>query len=385
MCEKWITVNHNSRHHLCKQCKHDRYADDTLSQTSSPPPSLFPSPSIFNRPDGCLDPLTPAQCEYIITSWTEGMSRDDIAHKIHCSLKTVGHWIREWQQNHSVEEKERSGRHRSTDEETDERIISLAEEKKFITPKEIANELQLHVSTRTIRNRLDEIGLYGRVARKEYPFTAEHIRKRLSFAEGYLHWSESDWDRVLFSDETHIELGPHGQVWVQRPLGAAFDPDYMSTHVPHPQRVSLWACFSGMGIGQAEIFIETLDGGRLKEILAHNLIPTAHDQFPSGAWWLLQDNDPKHKSKIVQQWLHNNGVNCIDFPPYSPDLNPIENLFSILKRRVEKRRARNTTELEQHLKEEWEGLDHIFLSHLSHSMPSRCHAVVSSKGHKIDY
>ena len=42
----------------------------------------------------------------------------------------------------------------------------------------------------------------------------------------------------------------------------------------------------------------------------------------SGEWWLLQDNDPKHKSKEVQTWLHNHGVSVLDFPPYSPDLNP---------------------------------------------------------------
>ena len=86
----------------------------------------------------------------------------------------------------------------------------------------------------TIRRRLNEAGLFGHVARKEYPFTSDHIRKRLSFGNGYQGWTEDQWDTVLFSDETHIEMGPHGQVWVQRPLGAAFEPHYMSTKVAHP-------------------------------------------------------------------------------------------------------------------------------------------------------
>ena len=43
------------------------------------------------------------------------------------------------------------------------------------------------------------------------------IKKRLSFANGYLNWNADKWAKVIYSDETHIELGAHGQNWVQRP------------------------------------------------------------------------------------------------------------------------------------------------------------------------
>jgi hypothetical protein len=147
---------------------------------------------------------------------------------------------------------------RKTDENTDVNIIITAVEKKFITPKKIKRELHLPVSAHTIRRRLNEAGLFGRVARKEYPFSPVHIRKRLSFANGYGSWTVSQWDTVLFSDEAHIELSPHGQVWVQRPLGTAFDSDYMINRLPHPERVSIWACFSGRGLGDIEIFTDKL-------------------------------------------------------------------------------------------------------------------------------
>jgi hypothetical protein len=63
------------------------------------------------------------------------------------------------------------------------------------------------VSTRTIRNRLDEAGLFGRVARISYPYTEEHIDKRLQFANDYAGWDGNDWSTVLFCDEAHIWLG----------------------------------------------------------------------------------------------------------------------------------------------------------------------------------
>ena len=54
---------------------------------------------------------------------------------------------------------------------------------------------------------------------------------------------EKKWEKVIFSDETHLYIGPQGQVWVQRPLGEAYNPDYMINQVAHPERVSIWGCF----------------------------------------------------------------------------------------------------------------------------------------------
>jgi transposase len=219
---------------------------------------------------------------------------------IPCNINTVNHWISRYEQHDSVEDKLRSGRKRKTNENTDVNIIASAVEKKFTTPKRIKREQQLAVSTRTVRHRLNEAGLFGHVARKEYPFSEDHIRKRLSFANGYKGWTMDQWDTVLFSDETHIELGPHGQVWVQRPLGAAFEPQYMTTKVPHPDRISIWGCFSGRGLGEIEVFDDMLDAAKMRGILSSHLISSANRLFHGGAWWFQQDNDPKHTSNTVQ-------------------------------------------------------------------------------------
>ena len=75
----------------------------------------------------------------------------------------------------------------------------------------------------------------------------------------------------------------------------------------------------------------------------------------------------------------------IDWPSNSPDINPIENIWSILKRRVEKRKPSNIHELDQFLHEEWKKFEKTIINNLVHSMKSRCLAIIESKGERINY
>ena len=88
---------------------------------------------------------------------------------------------------------------------------------------------------------------------------------------------------------------------------------------------------------------------------------------------------------MVQPSLFGKEVQTLDFPPYSPDLNPIENLWNDLKRRVEQHNATDIEQLEQHLGDEWQATSTDFLANLVDSMPSRCKAVIASEGHLTKY
>jgi transposase len=70
-------------------------------------------------------------------------------------------------------------------------------------------------------------------------------------------------------------------------------------------------------------------------------------------WYFLWDNDKKHTSDVVRQWLHNNGITQVDYPPYSPDINIIENVWNNVKARVELRNAKNENELKKIWEDEW--------------------------------
>lgn len=369
-------------HQVCRDC---RLGSTQSSRSFTVTITPAADPPLFDEGSSSHAHLSFMERAGIIVMHKLGFAKADIVRWIGHDVRTIDHWISHYEEHGNVEDEQRSGRPPALEDETNEAIISLAEERKFITPKNIRTELQLSVSTRTIRRRLDEEGLFGRVALVSYPFTSEHIEQRLAFANAHENWDETKWDTVLFSDETYIVLGGVGQVWVQRPEDTAFLAPYMAQRDPFPEKIGVWGCFSSQGVGAMRIIDDNMDSRVLTDTFNRFMLSTARRMWPVGQWYLLQDNAPYHASRETQTWLHNHGIDCIDFPPYSPDLNPIENLWAYLKRRIELRCPSNITELRQMLVEEWERIDRHYLICLAHSMIDRCRAVISCRGFKTKY
>ena len=99
----------------------------------------------------------------------------------------------------------------------------------------------------------------------------------------------------------------------------------------------------------------------------------------------MQDNDPKHTSRRVKSWFIENRVAVMDWPAQSPDLNPIENLWTDVKEAVYSQKPKNQQELWQVV---WNARNNIPLErcqNLINSMPNRCKAVIKNRGHVIKY
>lgn len=359
---------------------HGHWPGDASAAANAPPPPLFPSHA------GNHAPLPLVQRAACVVLKKEGHSTAETAKMLAVSEPTVRHWNEHYEEHEDVTDDPRSGRPRETDEATDINVAVMARvEPHQSTPKQVKHKLDLDVSARTVRRRLDEAGLFGRVEREEHILDANDLRRRLAFANGYKHWTAADWERVIFSDEKHFTLGQHGQRWVQRPPGEAYNPLYPHTENENPTLVTIWGCFAAHGIGQAEIFLGDLNGKLYRRILEGNLKPTYRKFFPEGQWYFQQDNDPSHTCNLAKTWLHSNGVTVLDFPPWSPDLNPIEDVWPAMERAVDKHNATNEAELEAAVKAEWEAVSPESLAKLAHSMPKRLEEVIANNGHKIHY
>ena len=99
------------------------------------------------------------------------------------------------------------------------------------------------------------------------------------------------------------------------------------------------------------------------------------------------DNDPKHTSKVAQKYIEESHINVLPWPPQSPDLNPIENLWAFLKKNVGQIKNKKMSNLTSIVREEWEklGENKELLRNLVGSMPSRINEVIKAKGYHTNY
>ena len=108
----------------------------------------------------------------------------------------------------------------------------------------------------------------------------------------------------------------------------------------------------------------------------------------------MQDNAPIHTSRKSREWLQSHGITTIEWPPYSPDLNPIEHLWWALKKKVHElypqfdRIGNSEIEwdiFEAGLVEAWATLPDSLIARLIESMPRRLLAVRRANGYQTKY
>ena len=98
----------------------------------------------------------------------------------------------------------------------------------------------------------------------------------------------------------------------------------------HPVKVHVWAGISHRGCTYLCIFEGKMNAPLFMSILHKSLEPFICAVYPDGHCF-MQDNDPKHCSKLAKAYYKKSGINWWPTPPESPDLNPIENLWHKLK------------------------------------------------------
>ena len=116
-------------------------------------------------------------------------------------------------------------------------------------------------------------------------------------------------------------------------------------------------------------------------LLKEDAIPSFKSIFPRGNGIFQQDNAPVHTAKVAKNALKDAEVKTLPWPAYSPDLNPIENLWSVMERNLRNRNPPGSiTELRRMLQEEWNSLSQDMLRDLVESMPRRVRVVIDAKG-----
>ena len=310
--------------------------------------------------------------------WTQ----KKIAQTIGRSPDTIGRYLKD-PQNYG--RKARSGRPRKTSIREDRLIVQKARTGTF-TLNQIKSDLELNCSKTTVWNRLDrdEFTRYGPHKCKP-PLTDTHKAKRLNWAISHVSQSDDFWANIIWSDEKKWNLdGPDGckSHWYD----LRKEKKIFSKRHSGGGSVMTWAGFSSAGCTEIAFTTARLNAARYQDILEEYLIPTA-PLITNGKWTFMQDNAPSHRAESTRAFLSANEVDVIEWPPYSPDLNPIENLWGWLVRKVYEHGRQFVTkeDLKRTIVNEWAKIPSELTKSLSESLRNRLIKVFQKKGASIDY
>jgi transposase len=257
--------------------------------------------------------------------------------------------------------------------------------------KGLREDLGVVVSVATVRRALQDAGLVSFVKPKKPLLSPKNIKARLAFAKSHLSWTSDDWSRVIWSDETKIcRFGSDGHNYSWKRVTERLQPKHVKQVVKHGgSSLMVWGCITYDGPGYIAKIDSILDKDLYKEILETDLQETmAYYGYESDKVIFQHDNDPKHTAKVVTQYLENQPYETMVWPAQSPDLNPIENIWSLLKLRLFRNYdtpPKGIHELWERIQEVWNSLTEDDCRKVIDSMPKRCKDIIKQKGYWIDY
>lgn len=314
----------------------------------------------------------------------EGYSQISIAKMINCHQSSISRIINKYINRGDTSDKPRSGRPEKTTP-AERRLICRASRKNpFMSSVELKCEFEIsnNISTRTIRRILLNNKLFSRRAALKPNISLVNKKKRLKFAKDYKSFTIKNWQNVIFSDECQFQRNTWIRKLVRRPMGKRFFNKYVTKTVKYSTfSVLVWGAIKGDGSSiilrcprtlNSEKYIAVLDEG-LPSIYKYDNI-------------FMQDNASCHISQRTSDFLDSHNILLLsDWPPQSPDINIIENLWPILKRNVAKHNSTSQEALWNNILYEWHQIPIHTIEALYRSLPERLALVRRSYGLHTKY
>jgi hypothetical protein len=310
---------------------------------------------------------------------TSGMSFRQIEEEGICTRSSAADIWSKYMLTGHVKDRPKKGRPKATNAREERALMRYA----LKNPQESTRELaKLDFANKTISkstiNRIlvrNDVRAYRPT--KKTDITEVNRKKRYDWAMERIDWTIEDWMSVIFSDESMVtNILP--RKFIRKRIS---DPKIYQTNTSrgsYPIKVHVWGAISFLRVGRLFPIEETLTSKKYTDILNDHLIPS-FDGLTTGALLFQQDNAPVHAARDTRTFLREKGIQTIEWPPQSPDLNPIENVWAFLKAKIHKD-TKNETDLYKELLKIWSKIPDEFLYNLYNSMHERIIEVIAYRG-----
>ncbi|KAA6395752.1 MAG: putative Transposable element Tc3 transposase [Streblomastix strix] len=198
-------------------------------------------------------------------------------------------------------------------------IKQIAKGKRYSSPTQIGKEAKVGIKKRKVRRR---------------PLLRQHHKeKRIEFARDCII-KKVDFDSVVFSDEKKFKLnGPDGYQYYWFAIDESNDFVRYSADYHRKKGVMVWLCMSSKGILCVQRLKGSINQDTYTDIVTNDPLAMMHGAHGTD-FIFQQDNAPAHKAKNTIKALQSTGLVIMDWPTVSPDLNPVENIWALIVRRL---------------------------------------------------
>lgn len=239
-------------------------------------------------------------------------------------------------------------------------------------------------SARAIRGALERRGYKRYVARQKPPLSEKNRQLRKQFAEDHKDWSREQWCLILWSDESWVTGGKHRKQWVTRRAHEELNDTCVVVKQRRCRGWMFWGCFNGTTKGPG-LFWEKEWGPINSDTYCERIVPIIDGWLRLNPYLsFMQDNAPGHAAAATLAEMQERGIRSIVWPPYSPDLNPIETVWNIMKDYIESKWGPDYIftydQLREAVQEAWDMVTEQQLSDLIDTMPKRMQDVIDANG-----
>lgn len=310
----------------------------------------------------------------------KGISAKAISKKVCRSISTIRRWTRLIPVPNYSRVWSKRGRNPILTEEVKEKLLEYLMAERLYGCKKLRERifLQFHIniSTRSLHRLMKSGKLRWGEPKARAPLKPRDRRKRYLWCVRHKDWTVAMWRKYIFSDEKIFRAGkgPRGIRYKigERPIKLArrYGPSF---HV--------WWAISG-----SQTFPVVRVSGKLDALGYQDILEEAFYGNYENDMTFLQDGAPPHRAKSTKDWLDAKEVNWVkDFPPYSPDLNPIENLWGYADYAFRIAEAKGSTSLEETVRTELMSIPHETILKFIDSMPRRIQACIRARGGHTKY
>ncbi|GFV95541.1 transposable element Tc1 transposase [Trichonephila clavipes] len=314
---------------------------------------------------------------------TAGWSTRRVAGQVDRSECAVRNYWEHWTREGTHIRKTGSGATRTATRREDRRIVRQTFVYPTVTHSMIRAVVGVAIVPQTISRHLAEANLASKHPFRALPLTPEHRQLRLQWCQARSMWNVTDWQKVVFSDESRFVLGTDdNRVRVWRRPGERYNsppPHTVLRHTARTAGVMVWGAIAYDSRFTLIVMRGTLKGQRYVDDILRPHVGPLLNGLPGAIF--QQDNTGPHTARVAHDFLCH--FPTLPWPARSPDLSPVVHVWDQLKRQMPS--CHSVQDLELAVQDLCAHLPQDNIRCLINSMPDRVAACIAAGGGPTRY